>query len=512
MIARWVLYIVVSVSGAAVLAIEMLGTRLLGPFYGVSLFLWSALISVTLAALSVGYALGGRWADRGPRRSRLGWLLAGAGLWLLAVPWLQRPVLTLIEPLGLRAAVLVAACVLFALPLMLLGMVSPYAVRLKASSLDHVGRTAGNLYAISTMASVVSALATGFLLIPSVGVHRLVVLIALVLLATSLLLVERPRAAKAGAGVVSALACTGMVLLEKLPPTVASTGVLSVEHSPYAEIRVVDKPFERFLLIDGGIHTWVATDTWRPLLRYAAALDVMKVFFDAPGRLLLVGLGGGSVAKEYARDGWTVEAVEIDPVVIRVARRDFELTDSEARVFQLDGRRFLAKNRQTYDLIVMDAFGSSSIPFHLVTREVFGLVRERLTQDGILVLNVESPGWDSQLVRALGATLRTQFRYVQALPTAEPPNKLGNVLIVAANRPLEFPAERLPNPVEFLRDNYLHFLSVQMNHAWDNRFEPAPGGAVLTDDRNPVDVWAERINLAARKELHAMWKTPGTSW
>jgi spermidine synthase len=390
--------------------------------------------------------------------------------------------------------------------------VSPYAVRLKTSSVEHVGRIAGNLYAISTVASVASALVTGFFLIPSVGVHRLVVLIALVLLATSLLVVE--RRAKAGAAVVSALLFVGVLLLPRLPSSAAAPGggVLAVEQSPYAEIRVLEKPLERFLLIDGGIHTWVATDTWRPLLRYAAAVNVMKFFFDAPGRLLVVGLGGASVVKEYARDGWKVDAVEIDPVVIRVARRDFHLADGEARIFEMDGRRFLSQSRERYDLIIMDAFGSSSIPFHLVTREVFGLVRERLAPDGILILNVESPGWDSQLVRALGATLRVHFANVRALPTSEPPNKLGNLLVAASDRPLELAADQLGNPGEFLHDDYEHFLSVQMNHAWDNRFEPAPGGRVLTDDCNPVDIWSERINLAARKELHAMWKKPGTSW
>jgi len=126
------------------------------------------------------------------------------------------------------------------------------------------------------------------------------------------------------------------------------------------------------------------------------------------------------VVKEYARDGWEVDAVEIDPVVIRVARRDFHLGDGEARIFQMDGRRLLSQSRDQYDLIVMDAFGSSSIPFHLVTREVFGLVRDRLAPEGILVLNVESPGWDSELVRALGATLRVHFTHVRVLPTSEP--------------------------------------------------------------------------------------------
>ena len=132
------LYLSVSLSGASVLAIEILGTRILGPFYGVSLFLWSALITVTLAALSAGYALGGRWADKGATYPRLSSLLAGAGLWLIAVPWMRNPLLHLAEPFGLRFAALVAALALFFVPLMLLGMVSPYAIKLRASSLEDI--------------------------------------------------------------------------------------------------------------------------------------------------------------------------------------------------------------------------------------------------------------------------------------------------------------------------------------------------------------------------------------
>ena len=156
-----------ALSGAAVLSLEILGTRVLGPYYGVSIYLWSALITVTLAALSVGYAVGGRWADRGPRLGALAWMLGGAGIWVLFVPWLEAPLLRLADGAGLRAAVLIAAVVLFAPPLLLLGMVSPYAIRLKAGRLDEVGRTAGNLFAVSTVASVLSAVATGFWLVPA---------------------------------------------------------------------------------------------------------------------------------------------------------------------------------------------------------------------------------------------------------------------------------------------------------------------------------------------------------
>ena len=152
------LFLVVALSGAAVLTLEILGTRVLGPFYGVSLFLWSALISVTLAALAAGYALGGRWAQRSLSTTRLSWLLAAAGAWVLLVPWTRGPLIAVASHLGLRGAVLLAATLLFFPPLMLLGMVSPYAIRLGTRSVDEVGRVSGDLFAVSTLASVGAAL------------------------------------------------------------------------------------------------------------------------------------------------------------------------------------------------------------------------------------------------------------------------------------------------------------------------------------------------------------------
>jgi hypothetical protein len=163
------LYLIVVVSGAAVLAVKILGTRILSPFYGVSLFLWSALITVTLAALSLGYAVGGRWADKNATLSRLCTLVAGAGVWLLLIPWIKQPLLVLMESLGLRFAVLISAFVLFAPPLTLLGMVSPYAIKLKTASLNVVGRTTGSLYAMSNVLSVMSTALTYFFLISKLG-------------------------------------------------------------------------------------------------------------------------------------------------------------------------------------------------------------------------------------------------------------------------------------------------------------------------------------------------------
>jgi spermidine synthase len=504
--ARIFLPFAVVVSGASILAVEILGTRVIGPWYGVSLYLWSALIGVTLAALAAGYALGGRWADRGPELGRFSLLFVAAGLWTLIIPWLKQPVLAVSEPLGVRAAVLAVATVLFFPPLLVLGMVSPYAIRLKAERLEVVGTTAGNLYALSTLASVVAAVATGFLLIPRLGVTRLLFVTGALLVLTGLigwLLARRARLA-AVAAVLLPFLVAGAARIAPVERPDPARGVLALEHSAYAQIRVVEKDGYRFMLIDGAPHTIVDPATWRSQFPYVDVLEIGKHLHPQPGRLLLVGLGGGSVAKSYAADGWQVDAVEIDPVVTDLARTWFGLTEKEATVHHDDGRRYLAAQPPaSYDLIVMDAFGSSTIPFHLVTEEVFALIASRLRPGGVLAMNIESVGWHSPLVHAISATAAQAFAHVRVLPIAEPPSELGNVVLVAADWVLE-PMRALPPVTDRWSGAY------NLNHAWDNRFEPpAEGAVILTDDRNPVALWSDGVNLAARLQMHGYFGRNG---
>jgi spermidine synthase len=226
--------------------------------------------------------------------------------------------------------------------------------------------------------------------------------------------------------------------------------------------------------------------------------------------LLLIGLGGGSVAKNYALAGWSVDAVEIDPVVVGVAYEYFGLDSSEARVFVMDGRKFLNEKNELYDLIVLDAFGSSSIPFHLVTKESFGLAAARLKPDGILAINVEALAWNHILVRSLAATLKTCFQHLLALPISHAPEVIGNIVLFASQNELKL-LQRIEPGIRDL--NYGKTPAFHQNRAWDNRFVPDGSYApVLTDDLNPVDLWAEATNLAARKGLHRYFDQAGVSW
>lgn len=241
-IGKWYVYTIALVCGAAVLSIEILGTRVLGPFYGVTIYLWSALITVTLLALSIGYVLGGRLADKNPGMRRLCILILIAGILILLIPLIKRPVLVFAEPLGLRLAVLVAALILFSIPLTLLGMISPLLIKIRTTHLNVVGSTVGGLYAISTIGSVVSALCTGYLLIPYFGVNRLLLVtgLSLVLVALPGLLSRSTPKQKAVATSITAIIL--LLIIWRFPSgSDPEKGLLLVQQSAYGEIRIVDK-------------------------------------------------------------------------------------------------------------------------------------------------------------------------------------------------------------------------------------------------------------------------------
>ena len=494
------------------LAVEILGTRIIGPYYGVSIFLWSALISVTLIALSVGYMIGGRIADRKRNSNFLAVIIAAAGVITILIPVFRNSVISITELMGLRISVLITSFILFFPPLTFLGMVSPYAVKLRTQSLDVVGTSAGDLYAVSTIGSVLAALLTGYILIPNFGVIKLTISIGIILILTSLFLFISGR--KKVTTVVSAILIIAAAVLsfnfipsEKADP---SRGIVAFKQSVYGEIRVMDMDETRMLLIDGGIHTAVDKATGDNILPYAWVIDIAKNMEKYKGDMLLIGLGGGSVLKSFYEDDWDVQAVEVDPEIITIEKKYFNPVPGFDNIVNDDGREFLRTTDRTYDLIVIDAFGSSSVPFHLTTVEAFELAKSRLKDDGIMAVNIEAVGWNDIIVSSLAKTLHRVFSNVLALPIAEPPDQLGNVILLASDKPLELTA---PLEKDYWKTDYRFSDQYERNHAWDNRFVPDMKNAILlTDDRNPVGIWAERINLRARKELHEMLGDKSFLW
>ncbi|MBN1412510.1 MAG: fused MFS/spermidine synthase [Spirochaetales bacterium] len=510
---KTMIYFIVFISGSAVLAVELLGTRILGPFYGVTLFLWSALITVTLAALSLGYFIGGYLADKSAKMAHMNWIMIGASAWILAIPFLKVPLLWLGNSIGIRASVLIAALGLFLPPLTLLGMISPFAIRVKTQALNEVGRSAGKLYAISTVGSVFAALVVGFFLIPVVGVIRLTLLTGIYLLiAVALGIIAGEKSIRQIAA-AAVLLVIGIILLFTSGETPdPSRGLVSVRESNYGEIRVVDTDEGghglRYLLIDGCEHSVVDKSSFESVCPYIAVLDVVRYLYKEPGRLLLIGLGAGSSVKNYSRENWTVDTVEIDPVINEVAHEYFGLRESEGRVYLADGRQFLHRGTDLYDIIMIDAFSSSSIPFHMITREAFGEMKKRMKPDGILAVNIVGMSRDRELLPSTCATLKRVFPRINILPlpSENVNDTLASYIILASENEFELQRDLPENPPVYSMPYY-------MVRSWHNRYEPdTKTGMVITDDLNPVDIWSEAINLEDRKYLRSEFGFSGVNW
>jgi spermidine synthase len=462
--------VAVFISGGALLSVELAASRVLAPYFGNSLFVWGALIGVVLAGLAVGYWLGGTLADRMPAP----WLLAavialGAGS-ILAIPFLDGHVLEAVvswDP-GPRADPVIASILLFGLPSILLAGVTPIAVRLRTRQLDSVGRTAGGLFSVSTVGSIVGTFVTAFWLIPELGTDQLLGVVAAGLFATSAALAifqRRPIAFLAAGGacagaVVAALALapsTGGTLSEaqarnwspvyrlrtepsKLDYDYSGAKVLFRKDTRYHRLAVVESGTTRVLRFGSSYQSAVdIAHPFRAEYLYTDFFSLAMAYRSQAKSMLFLGLGGGSAPKRLWRDfrSLAIQVVELDPVVVDVAHRFFAVPDDPRLAIKVeDGRRFLAKTDRRWDAIAIDVFYEDGIPFHMATLEFLELVRSRLTPGGVVLMNVigELEGEGSKLFRAMYRTYRAVFPTVLVHPTSGPGAGLQNLIVVATDQ------------------------------------------------------------------------------
>ena len=493
---RWFRYYLIATTvlcGALVMVVEVLGSRVLGPFFGVSLFVWTSLITVTLVALAAGYAIGGRWSDRRDSPDALYLILIVAGALVLLVPWLKPLVIKAALPLGLRWGALASALVLFGPSLFLLGCVSPYVIKLAAREMQHLGKTVGAYYAASTAGSVVGTIVTGFFLIPTLGVDRIFWLAGGLLLALGIVYFALWRGKWfALAAFLPLLALPPTSLPQATMPGGTRASVIYNRDSFYGNLKVVDYEKDavhtRKLVIDGLVQGGVDMANGLPVYEYPYLLQALPVAMHAEGRrCLVIGLGAGVVPRWYQARGIATDVVDIDPDVVALARKYFRFDDS-TRVFVEDARAFLARGGERYDYLILDVFNGDTTPGHLLSLEAMRLAKARLSEKGVVAINlIGSLGEHADMTHSMINTLRAVFANVLLYPLFPPDegDAAGNMVLIAYDG-----APRSPDAGELQR-LAIHPMAEGLARPALVRPLALPAhlpAAILTDDYNPLDV------------------------
>jgi len=492
----------VVIGGAAVMVVEILGSRVLAPVFGTTLHVWSALITVTLAALATGYAWGGRIADKRPGLGTLMTVMAIAAGALLVADLITKPILGAAYAAGMVSGTFVAALVLFFPTLLLLGMVSPMAVRAAADQ-SHLGRSVGNLYAISTIGSVVGSLAVSLLIIPNLSVHVAIIgtAVALAIVPLWYLLMKKrmQQAALLAVGLVLASVGTAMAGQEADREVLYKNKAFRVTArvpSAYGDLVVSDEGSARYLFLNGVQQGSLIGDV--SFARYAYGLERLATAKGVPKTMLIWGLGAGVYARAMAEAGTQVTVIEIDPMSEKVARQYFGLPAS-VKVIIGDARTETARMTEKFDVIVLDAFSGDSPPFHLLTREAFADLKERLAPGGLVVANIIGglTGNAAKLVSSVAMTLETAFGKTQAFApnwylSGKPTNMVSTMFLVCGELPEQAAPFTMKTSEEIRKLNYI-------DSVFASRVDLRRDGAmVLTDAYAPLEAWSDDAVQAMR--------------
>lgn len=472
-------------AGIGSMATEMCASRLLAPYYGSSTMIWANIIGLILVALSFGYVLGGKLADRRPSPRVLGFVVLAGAVLIAVIPFVERPFLNVtingIDSVSTGAVIgsFLASVILFVPSVLVLGMVTPFAIRIGIKQMDRAGTTAGRVFALSTAGSLLGTFMPALVTIPLIGTQRtLLGAAALIAAAATLLLGVR--------WLVVAVIVAALIVI---PPGAvkATTGLIYEDESRYQFIQVVERGDERILYLNEGyaIHSIWRANTVLTGGEWDMFLTVPPLLDRPVERVAMLGNAGGTTARAFGiyYPETNIDGVEIDPLVNEVAVTYFGARDNpRLNVVTADARPFLEATTEKYDLLFIDAYRQPYVPFYLATADFFKLCRDRLAADGIIALNISTVPGDDRLPSSIAGTLATQFPLVMKWPALRF-NQLvlgfadEQALTELERRARQAPADILP-------------LTRLLTAQWT---QVQPMADYWTDDRAPVEWITDRM-------------------
>ena len=499
-----VIYAVAFVTGAIVMSFEMLGSRYLNPYFGSGIYTWASLISTVLIALTAGYFLGGALADRTASPAVLALTVIIGSAYLLVLPSFAPAVLEFVLAGidDIRAGSLISSLALMFFPVAFLGMYSPFAIRLLLRSAQRSGRVSGAVYGVSTAGSIVGTLGTTFFLIPTIGSRAITLTLGAlgVIAGLALLALARFERRAYAVLIIAALAAltapagrAESLIDEDIRAAMVArpNGRLAHIETEYNDVFITKR--QNQLVMSFQVKGWDYTESVANLLdpddlplRYAQVMTIATIYPETPRKVLMLGLGGGSISTYLGRfmPEALITTVEIDPGVITAAKTYFGLRETERMRYRAgDGRVFLTRSSELYDLILLDAYRGGYVPFHLLTREFYALVKARLAPGGAAAFNVHD---GTKLYASTVKTLGEVFPALDLYPTGR-----GEVIAVAATSALDKDTLESRAATLQVRHGFRFALPQILQRRLDKPQAQAHAakGDVITDDFAPADVY-----------------------
>jgi len=494
---RYLLF-TVFISGMTTLAAELAAGRLIGNVFGTSNIVWASIIGLILIYLTLGYFLGGKWADANPTAGAMYRILAWGAFTLGLVPFIAGPVLksaaTAFDTLqvGVLGTSFIAVLVLFIVPITLLGTISPYAIRLLVDDTSHAGQTSGQIYSISTFGSFIGTFLPTLVTIPAFGTKNTFLLFSLTLLIVALIGLAR----FASKGYVIKYLWMPVVLIAlaflTANQSLKNNAALIYETESAYNYIEVDKinGFTILRLNEGqGQHSIYHPDT----LQYNGPWDQFLVspYFYAnrkPSdikRVAIVGLAAGTTARQMTAvyGNIPIDGYELDPKIVEVGQKYFDMTMPNLNIIIGDGRLNLEQSAYKYDIIAVDAYRPPYIPPHMTTQEFFQIIASHLDDAGVLTINSASVPGDRRLINGLATTMATIFPSIYMVDI---PGSLNTMIFATKQKTI--PENFAMNLLALMQDPSVHPLLINtMQVAFTNLktgFEPT---TIFTDDRAPIE-------------------------
>ncbi len=407
-------------SGMSIMAMEISSSRLLAPYFGASIFVWTNIIGIVMLALSVGYYFGGRIADKYPKINILLSMIFFSGIIFFTIPFIVNQIASMVTA---RALILesgsfvifigsfLVTLLLFGVPLTILGMTSPFLIKIYSLKNKNIGETSGNIFAVSTLGSLVGTFTPTLILIPTIGTKATIITFAIIQIFWGSLGFFNKKTFI----LLTAVAMAPLFVAQAAFFNFSDRAYFSDE-SAYQYIEVLKYGNDHYLSYNEGlgIQSYYNPDKYFSGMYYDY-YSLLPHLYENDTNVLIIGLAGGTIARQldyYHGNKVSITGVEIDKKITDIAKNMFELNDQKIKIVNQDGRIFIRETNEKFDIIIVDAYSNEMyIPWTLVTQEFWKEISSRLTDDGVVAINVNSPSDNSSLISTIKNTLASVYNY-----------------------------------------------------------------------------------------------------